>query len=59
MKHFTIMLLCATALASPLTAQPNKPVSKAELLKLTGKFKKSSLSKDAVSYTHLTLPTKA
>jgi type 1 glutamine amidotransferase len=46
MKHSAIILLCAIALASPLTAQPNKPVSKAELLKLTGKFKKASLSKD-------------
>jgi type 1 glutamine amidotransferase len=46
MKHSAIILLCAIALASPLAAQPNKPVSKAELLKLTGKFKKASLSKD-------------
>jgi type 1 glutamine amidotransferase len=46
MKHSAIILLCAIALASPLIAQPNKPVSKAELLKLTGKFKKASLSKD-------------
>jgi type 1 glutamine amidotransferase len=46
MKHSAIILLCAIILASPLTAQPNKPVFKAELLKLTGKFKKASLSKD-------------
>ena len=46
MKHSVIILLCAIALASPLTAQPNKPMSKAELLKLTGKFNKASLSKD-------------
>ena len=46
MKHSAIILSCAIALASPLIAQPNKPVSKAELLKLTGNFKKASLSKD-------------
>ena len=46
MKHSAIILSCAIALTSPLIAQPNKPVSKAELLKLTGNFKKASLSKD-------------
>ena len=36
MKHPIIILLCSIALASFLVAQPNKPLPKAELLKLTG-----------------------
>ncbi len=46
MKHPVIILLCSIALASFLIAQPNKPLPKAELLKLTGKFKEGSPSKD-------------
>ena len=46
MKHPIIILLCSIALASFLIAQPNKPLPKAELLKLTGKFKEPSPSKD-------------
>ena len=41
-----ITLFCALAFTSVLTAQPNQPVPKAELLQLTGKFEKASLSKD-------------
>ena len=46
MKHPIIILLCSIVLASFLIAQPNKPLPKAELLKLTGKFKEASPSKD-------------
>ncbi|MCP3691737.1 MAG: ThuA domain-containing protein [Planctomycetaceae bacterium] len=42
----SLMLVCAIALASPLSAQPNTPVAKAELLKLTGNLQAASPSKD-------------
>jgi type 1 glutamine amidotransferase len=45
MKH-SFTLFFALVFASLLSAQPNQPVPKAELLKLTGKFDKASLSKD-------------
>ena len=45
MKNF-IKLFCTLTLVSPLTAQPNSPVPKTEVLKLTGDFDKASLSKD-------------
>ncbi len=45
MKNF-IKLFCTLTLVSPLTAQPNPPVPKTEVLKLTGDFDKASLSKD-------------
>jgi type 1 glutamine amidotransferase len=45
MKH-SIILFCALALASLLTAQPNQPVPKTKLLQLTGNLEKASLSKD-------------
>ena len=45
MKNF-IKLLCTLTLVSQLKAQPNQPVPKTEVLKLTGDFDKASLSKD-------------
>ena len=45
MKHF-LTLFCFLFLASALTAQPNQPVPKSEVLKLTVDFEKASLSKD-------------
>ena len=45
MKNF-IKLFCTLTLVSQLKAQPNPPVPKTEVLKLTGDFDKASLSKD-------------
>jgi len=41
-----IKLFCTLTLVSQLKAQPNQPIPKTEVLKLTGDFDKASLSKD-------------
>ena len=42
----TLAFFCPIAIAFTLAAQPNQPVPKADLLKLTGDFEKASLGRD-------------
>ena len=42
----SLAFFCPIAIAFPLAAQPNQPVPKADMLKMTGDFEKASLGRD-------------